>query len=260
MSNYFLYIALDTTALALSFLAIISSIMIHGIDNRFKHIMASYGFANMIANIFYIVNLSQEYTMSVKKHYHIRYLGTAWSILASLLHLMCLAVTEFIHVSNFFKTSSKSFRSILLVLWILAIFSCSLLDIAGLVVVKYASSISIIAFFFIFLMFYLTIIRKYIQKRLDIEHEKRKLVRKNAAKKNKKTFEMICFPRVILLGYFTCTLPMAISKLTKPMNIENDYVDIWEVLHHMNFQLFGLISLFLFAKYSDKRPPSTEEK
>ena len=174
--------------------------MIHGIDNRFKHIMASYGFSNTIANIFFVTNLSQEYIVNAKRHYHLRYLGTAWSILVSLLHLMCLVVAEFIHVSNFFKTSSKSFRSILLVLWILATSSCSLLDIADLVMIKYASSIAIITCFFFFVVFYLTIIRKYIKKRLDIEYEKSKLVRKNAPKKNKKTFKRICFTRVILLG------------------------------------------------------------
>lgn len=244
-------IIVDCIAFILCIVSLVCMWTVKNINRTIQETLVSFSFANLMGASFFVWNgIAVIQHIGVKDMSKNFLIGFCCSMLLSVVHLSCIVLAEFIIVSSHFKDFTRSFRGVLGICWFISIILCTFVIFLELQVAQTLTFVVIVLSWSSFIVFYLTVMRKYRNRRCNLNFYKSSQIRDC-----QEIGQEIYFPRVIVVSYYLCALPWAFKEIFYIYNNiedEEDATSIWTlIVYSLNYYLISFVCLHLRFRNSD---------
>ena len=171
------------------------------------------------------------------------------SIMLSICHLLCLVLAEYIYLSGNFKYVTQSFRPLLGIMWFVAICLGSVILFLDKDTCEVIAVSLVILFWIMLVAFYMTVMKRYRNRRQRIVRYSKGNIRNAAMLRN------IFFPRVVLAVYFVCALPWAVKEahyVRLHLDDLDSYSYLFIMVYSLNFHVVSVVCLYLRCRREEK--------
>lgn len=239
----YVYMGVNIFGFVVTLINFVCLLTIKTLNTNLRGTLLSFSFANLFGVLFFLWDsLDNLYELGIDHEFSLL-IGLCYSVLLTFAHLLCLVLAEYTIISAKYRHIGRTFNGLMVMLWIICVSLCSLLMFTKARTLRIVTVCLILLPWFGFTLFYLIVMKKQRNRKVQIECYIEKNQRINKRRKSD-----IMFPRFILVTYYLCSLPLACKEayyVAENQPIHQTETFIMLIIYSVNFIFISSAAIYL---------------